>query len=658
MASRQSAERARAELEKQLVQLSELRNASTRDANFKLWRQTTLTLIQRTWEGDVSRPASFRKIAFSPPTSRPDTKVAREWFERGSAEAAALLRKLMEEVAEHGITVASLGERTGPEPLPEDGGTMLNLGGPAAKTPPPAKPVVENAADTAHPVIPTRIVKLPEAPARKPLVAGKPATQATNAKPAPPTAAKPAPPPAPPEAIEPEDTFEIEIEEANEPPKPQPVESEASGDEDAAPSRRGVSVTGDRGGKNAKPPRKGPRESLSRLLGFGKEESPDPPVQGSAYVPPEPRVPESGAGASQMHQAPNERFDEEVSEAAAPPAPKPQPTAAKAPAPTPQRPAPPAPVAKTAPAAKAAPPAPPARRAPSVPGPSVAQSANRPAPPPAEEQWAPLEEDVVAPLEPTVTAGPLAPPEFQQPPDGTPRPPSRMEVAAEALLRGLQAFQARDEKALQSALESALSSMSPEATEATPAPAAPASAPPAAKAAAAAAPAKPTPPASPKPASAKPVPPPAAKPIAAAPSTPFADALAAHEAAADVSDNEAPDADIESDEAPPPHDLLSDSPVFNVKAKPITKKAAVPENVFTSLTAIAVAAISTDLASHGVPENQRARVRAALLELATHLDQRDLTWETMREVVQFLMDFPPVARRVLPLLLPHLDQAA
>ena len=103
MRDHRAGERAQAELEKQLVELSGLRNATTRDSGFKLWRQTTLTLLQRTWEGDDSRAERFRRVPFSPPSARADREELREWYERGCAEAAALLRDLIDDVAQHGV---------------------------------------------------------------------------------------------------------------------------------------------------------------------------------------------------------------------------------------------------------------------------------------------------------------------------------------------------------------------------------------------------------------------------------------------------------------------------------------------------------------------------------------------------------------------------
>ncbi len=95
--------RAQELLEQSLEQINALRNANLRDANFKEWRQSTLTLFQRLWSGDDVRSERFRRIPFTPPSTRADSKMTREWFERGAAEAANLIRMLIDEVAESGI---------------------------------------------------------------------------------------------------------------------------------------------------------------------------------------------------------------------------------------------------------------------------------------------------------------------------------------------------------------------------------------------------------------------------------------------------------------------------------------------------------------------------------------------------------------------------
>src|SRR5258706_11672938 len=94
-------------LENSLEQINALRNANVRDANFKEWRQSTLTLFQRLWSGDDIRSERFRRIPFSPPSSRADSKTVRDWFEKGAAEAATLIRSLIDEVVEGGVPQSS-----------------------------------------------------------------------------------------------------------------------------------------------------------------------------------------------------------------------------------------------------------------------------------------------------------------------------------------------------------------------------------------------------------------------------------------------------------------------------------------------------------------------------------------------------------------------
>ena len=149
MRDSKASERAQAELERQLVELSGLRNASTRDSGFKLWRQTTLTVLQRTWEGDESRAAKFRRVPFSPPSARADREEIRQWYEKGCGEAATLLRDLIQEVAERGVVPAAPTSEASDaaaalDGLPEDSAPMLTLGEDAPEkdeaSPKPASP--------------------------------------------------------------------------------------------------------------------------------------------------------------------------------------------------------------------------------------------------------------------------------------------------------------------------------------------------------------------------------------------------------------------------------------------------------------------------------------------------------------------------------------
>jgi hypothetical protein len=92
------------QLDKQIEVLSELRNAGTRAAEFREWRQSTLTLIERIWPDQATRATRFRRIPFSPATAKADDRVTREAFERGCAEARRLLKLWQAEITTHGVT--------------------------------------------------------------------------------------------------------------------------------------------------------------------------------------------------------------------------------------------------------------------------------------------------------------------------------------------------------------------------------------------------------------------------------------------------------------------------------------------------------------------------------------------------------------------------
>jgi hypothetical protein len=95
---------ARIQLEKQIELLGLLRNAGTRAQEFREWRQTTLTLIERIWPDQPSRATRFRRIPFSPTSAKAEDKLTREAFERGCAEARRLLRLWLAEISSRGVT--------------------------------------------------------------------------------------------------------------------------------------------------------------------------------------------------------------------------------------------------------------------------------------------------------------------------------------------------------------------------------------------------------------------------------------------------------------------------------------------------------------------------------------------------------------------------
>ena len=60
----------------------------------------------------------------------------------------------------------------------------------------------------------------------------------------------------------------------------------------------------------------------------------------------------------------------------------------------------------------------------------------------------------------------------------------------------------------------------------------------------------------------------------------------------------------------------------------------------------------------GVPRERQEIVRAALLDLGQQMDAPQAQWAALRQGMTFLMEYPQVARRVIPMLLPYLDEAA
>jgi hypothetical protein len=71
-----------------------------------------------------------------------------------------------------------------------------------------------------------------------------------------------------------------------------------------------------------------------------------------------------------------------------------------------------------------------------------------------------------------------------------------------------------------------------------------------------------------------------------------------------------------------------------------------------------VLAMAAKLDQLGVPKLRRAMVRAALLDLADQLESPPADWVAIRQALAFVLDYPQIARRVIPMLVPFLDEAA
>ena len=167
--------------------LRELSNAGPRDQSFKQWRQVTLTLLQRIWPNDQGNAARFRRIPFSPPSSRADARTVRECYERGVCEAIAYLESLLQEIESGTSRLGRKLVRLAEAPLAS-----------AAEPPRPAEPeqIREPRAEapSAQPLIPADPMPAPPPKARESSIAPRPAKPA----PAPAAPERPAVPPAPP----------------------------------------------------------------------------------------------------------------------------------------------------------------------------------------------------------------------------------------------------------------------------------------------------------------------------------------------------------------------------------------------------------------------------------------------------------------------------
>lgn len=136
-------EKAQRSLGEVMEQLKALRTSNVRDTEFKQWRQATLTLVQRIWAGDAKRSARFRRIPFSPPSSQASLRETREYYERGCAEAAQLLKSFLDEIEENGMPTASGAAQPaslGSDLLEDDFPTLELPGGPERNEPAKADP--------------------------------------------------------------------------------------------------------------------------------------------------------------------------------------------------------------------------------------------------------------------------------------------------------------------------------------------------------------------------------------------------------------------------------------------------------------------------------------------------------------------------------------
>lgn len=630
-------------LEQQLAELGGLRNAGNRSPLFKAWRQTTLTVIQRVWPGDGSRSERFRRIPFSAPSSRATLRDMRECYERGCAEAASYLKELCAEIGDRTFRdIEAAAPPRGYEPgsaeddfptlelPPAPGARAAASGGPASRAPAsgapvagssgpraPQKPIGKERAAEPKPRAATPAGRSEELDlARGPRGSGPGAAGGPSAAP-PASAGTPDAklPPSPAPASGSDGSARVPAR----PPEggPIPAPASAAAEEVPAPRRRARPAGG---------ARKGGKSRLKDMLGFDDRDFQEPP----AATRPEPSAVPAVPVVERVPAAPA------PSAAAAAEA-----AAASAPAPASSAP----PASSRAPAAPASPP--PADSGTADAGGEATEAAEFRLPDflmssqagrvrrrgPAPSGGA-REEPLDAPVPPARAAAPprVAPPEDLGAevargvggiPDGDPLQLSAADLAALGD-PGEDRFEDEAPEALFGALNSipeglALSGDDFAGNDDPDWDLGP--------------------------------PPEFDGPGFDEPEAAVASGL--FPAPGGPAVEEPPDeAEIATEE------FLRRSPVLSARSRPArSRPAAAAGDAFTP-AATEILGLAAAAAELGIPEGHRARVRATLTDLARSLDAGDVPWPVLREAVEFLMEFPPLARRALPLLLPYLDRAA
>jgi hypothetical protein len=107
-------------------------------------------------------------------------------------------------------------------------------------------------------------------------------------------------------------------------------------------------------------------------------------------------------------------------------------------------------------------------------------------------------------------------------------------------------------------------------------------------------------------------------------------------------------------------DFMRSSPVLGATGRKVKRATNEPtgELSFTDPDAIAVASMMDELTLLGVPTTRQSETRARLVDLARRIESAELEWNALRKAVWFAMEYPEVARRLMPLLLPWIDRAA
>ena len=106
-------------------------------------------------------------------------------------------------------------------------------------------------------------------------------------------------------------------------------------------------------------------------------------------------------------------------------------------------------------------------------------------------------------------------------------------------------------------------------------------------------------------------------------------------------------------------DFLRSSPVLGATGRKVQRHYPDPGSEgFHDPDAIAVISMVEELSLMGVPANRHSETRARLVALAARMERGDLEWTLLRKAVWFAMEYPELARRLMPVLLTWFDRAA
>jgi len=166
-------------------------------------------------------------------------------------------------------------------------------------------------------------------------------------------------------------------------------------------------------------------------------------------------------------------------------------------------------------------------------------------------------------------------------------------------------------------------------------------------------------PAPPAPASAAETAAPVARPGAASNVVPLPPPPAATESASDASPEPAATNPDSAEFARATADFMRTSPVLGATGRKVQRAPHEAAEVgFSDPDAIAIVSMLDELTLMGVPTTRQSETRARLLDLARRMEADDLAWSVLRKAVWFAMEYPELARRLMPMLLPWIDRAA